>query len=128
MIVSPIYISLPRKKGGSKKISLNINWYRNAHYRENNAVKTQYRHMMAPQLQRLPKIKKMPISFHMTLFPSCQCDGANVIAIVDKFFADAFVCYTNLPDDNLKFITSGSWEFGGFDKKNPRCEIEVCQP
>ena len=125
MITSPIYLYLPRKRGGDKKISLNINWYRNAHYRQNNEAKIQYRHLMAPQLQRLPKMKQFPIHLHYTLYPSRRCDGANIVCIVDKFFADALVCYTSLPDDDLKFITGGSWEFGGYDNKNPRCEIEV---
>ena len=124
-LISPIYLYLSRKRPKDKKIALNINWYRNAHYRQSNEAKIQYRQMMAPQIQRLPKFKNLPIHVHYTLFPARKCDGMNLISVIDKFFADALICYSNIPDDNLKFYSSGSWEMGGYDTKNPRCEIEI---
>jgi hypothetical protein len=81
--------------------------------------------MMAPQIQRLKKFKKFPLHLHYRLYPARQCDGANIIAVVTKYFCDALICYTNIPDDNLKFISSESWEFRNFDTKKPRVEIII---
>ena len=124
-LVSPIHIYLPRKRSRDKKISLNLNWYRNAHYRENNEVKKMYLRIMAPTLNSLPRFKVMPVTIHYKLFPAVMCDGANVASIVSKFFLDALVKCTNIPDDNLKFVAGESWSYGGIDKKNPRCEITI---
>ena len=49
-IIVPLYITLPRKTKKDKKISLNLNWYRNVNFHTNNEVKKKFKEIVKPQL------------------------------------------------------------------------------
>jgi len=126
LITSPIYITLPRKKSAGKRIPLNLNSYRNLHHHISNAVKVQYKEEMRQQIQAIIKLT-WPIKIKYRYFLKVKSDVANVHAIVDKFFCDALVELGRLPDDNINYIVGASYMFAGFDRKNPRCEIEFLE-
>lgn len=120
-VISPLVI--PRTK--SSNFSLNLNIYRNTHYKVLNNMKIVYKGIMASSILKLPSMKKVTIEY--VLYPKTKalCDVANVCSVVDKFFSDALVELGKLPDDNYLYIPKIIYSFGGVDKVNPRVEILI---
>ena len=52
-IESPLFVMLPRKTTKDKRISLNMNTYRNLHHRTNNDAKKMYHKLMRYNLEGL---------------------------------------------------------------------------
>lgn len=125
MIISPLYVMVPRKNG-AKKIALNLNVYRNMHHHINNQVKKAYKELMRGQLVKLQPLK-WPVKVKYRYYLRQKCDVGNIHAVVDKFFLDALVELGRLPDDNIQFVAGASYMFAGIDRKNPRCEIEFLE-
>lgn len=126
-------ITLPIKVPVSKKkfINLNLNWYRNVHYFENNLVKETFTTLVIQELKKLNVSKaNPPINIEYTVFfpDKRRRDLANVLSIVDKFFCDALVKAGVLEDDTAKEIPQITFIFGGIDKDNPRveCKVKAC--
>ena len=95
----PCYIEIGTRK--RLKISLNMNWYRNAHFQQLNAVKRQFK----PVSGDLFKADEIRIHYTLHLATKRRTDVMNWIAIVDKFFCDWLVNMDCLPDDNYHHIT-----------------------
>ena len=112
---------------GKKKYPLNLNTYRNIHYRVNNFCKIAYKKIMREQLVDVKKLPKPPVKITYTLYPANNrlCDLGNVCCVIEKYFEDAITEYGVLEDDNYKFINNIEYIFGGIDKQNPRCIIEI---
>lgn len=126
MIVSPLSITLPRKRSAGKRIQLNLNVYRNLHHQSSNKAKQQYKEEMRGQIQEIVKIT-WPVKIRYRYFMASKGDVANVHAVVDKFFLDALVELGRLPDDNVQFVVGADYMFAGIDRGNPRCEIEILE-
>ena len=50
---------------------------------------------------------------------------SNPCSIIDKFTCDALVKAGVLEDDSSKQIKKVIYKYGGIDKDNPRCELEI---
>ena len=125
-LVSPLYITLPRKKSAGKRISLNLNWYRNAHFRQSNEVKKVYQSTMASQIQGIIRVT-WPVKLRCKYYLKRTSDVGNFHSVVEKFLLDSIVNLNRLPDDGVKYVVGANYEFAGFDMKNPRCEIEIME-
>lgn len=88
----PIYLTL------SNSISLNLNWYRNAHYQTLNKTKQAY----APTKLSMFKANKIRVSYTLVWNNNRRTDFMNWIAIADKYFLDWLVSMGCIPDDDLK--------------------------
>jgi hypothetical protein len=122
----PIYLYLPRKTKADKKISLGLNWYRNAQFFESNAVKVLFKELVGKELLALGKIAPFHrISATYTFYFARKCDTGNFFSVIEKFFLDALVEMGLLPDDNCEYALTGTYHFGGYDKARPRVEIEI---
>lgn len=88
----PIYLTL------SKRISLNLNWYRNAHHFILASTKKQY----APFKLSMFKADKIRVSYTLVWNNNRRTDFMNWIAVADKYFLDWLVSMGCIPDDNLK--------------------------
>ena len=95
----PCYIETGTRK--RRKISLNMNWYRNAHFQQLNAVKRQFQ----PVRGDLFKAEQIHIHYTLHLATKRRTDLMNWVSIVDKFFCDWLVNMECLPDDNYRHIT-----------------------
>lgn len=126
MIVSPLSITLPRKKSGGRRIYLNLNWYRNAHHQTNNQAKVQYKAVMMPQLAKLERLT-WPVKIKYRYFLRQKCDVGNVHAVIEKYFLDVLVAMNKLPDDSIQYVVGASYICAGIDRKNPRVEIEFME-
>jgi len=122
--VLPIYgVIKPTKK--SKNPSLNLNWYRNAHYRVSNDAKKKFKRIIRPQLDKFDAIEGQ-IKIHYVYYAQKRgTDLDNFIAVAKKFFQDALTEHGLIIDDNCDYIIKNSEAFGGVDKHSPRVEAFI---
>lgn len=68
-----------------------------------------------------------PYVFTYTVYPASnrKFDLSNVCSIIQKFTDDALIDYGIISDDSYKIIPQIHYRFGGVDKENPRCELEI---
>ena len=104
---------------------LNLNQYRNTHFRTLNTVKIIYKIAMESQIATGPSYNKIACIY--TVYPKDRrsFDLGNVCCIHQKFFEDALVELGKLPDDNYNYIPFIAYRFGSVDPANPRVEVEI---
>lgn len=120
-VQSPLSIQI----SASKKFSLNLNHYRNAPYFTLNTAKVNYKQIVLPQLNKLPKFTKISLTYVFYPRDRRRYDVSNVCSIIDKFFSDALVESGHLEDDDYSHISNVLYCFGSIDKENPRVEIII---
>lgn len=120
-IDSPISIPVSTHK----KFSLNLNVYRNAHHRTLHAAKLNYEKHMQGIVGKLPKLKSIELHYKLFKGSHHELDVSNICSVVDKFFSDVLVKTKTIPDDNHKVISKVTYEYGGYDKENPRVEVTI---
>lgn len=126
---SPLKVNYYTTKGGDKRwLVLNLNQYRNAHFRILHPAKEEYSKLMKPLVQGLPTFTN-PIEIHYTVYvgSAVKSDIMNWVAVIDKFFQDVLVREGKLIDDNYVYVPKVISQFGGIDKKNPRIDIEIIE-
>lgn len=105
----PLFIELPRKTKKAKRISLNLNTYRNLHYILSNQAKDAFKEYVKKELPKdCPKFYRPTIIYHFMKSGNRRTDLMNWIAVIDKFFLDALVELGYLPDDNTDHV----WNYG----------------
>lgn len=111
---------------GKRKFILNLNNYRNTHYRVLNNAKVTYKMLMKKQIEKLPRLQP-PIQITYTVFKGDKrnCDIGNICSVHQKFFEDALVELGKLPDDNHNMIKRTIYEWGGIDKLSPCVQIMI---
>ena len=110
----------------NKKFALNLNIYRNAHYRLSNDAKINYKEIVVNLLRgNTKKFNKIEVTY--TLYPKTKrrTDLGNILSIVQKFFEDAIVSIGIIEDDDYLHIVRNIQEFGCVDKNNPRVDVFI---
>lgn len=111
---------------------MNLNAFRNWHYQTSNNLKKRFKALVQVELIERHlldyKITQYPVSVTYTLYfrDKSNVDLANVCTVVDKFTLDALVEFGILEDDCYKYVNNVKYVWGGVDKENPRCEVEIC--
>ena len=120
---SPLKVLATKLKGWI----LNLNQYRNTHFRTLNTVKINYKLAIEKQIKEGPKYNKVMCIY--TVYPKDRrsFDIGNVCCIHQKFFEDALVELGKLPDDNYNYIPLVIYQFGKVDPLRPRVEVEVVE-
>ena len=118
---SPLVVKTSANPKGDFRINLNA--YRNAHYRLLNSAKIAYKNIMKAQIEALPVYDKLFLQFVLYPGSARAMDLANIASVTEKFFCDALVEMGKLPDDSYKFLIGSCNTFGEIDKINPRMEI-----
>jgi hypothetical protein len=125
-------IDLPLRVLVSKNnwFQLNLNGYRNAHFRTLDKAKKLFADLAEPLIRHLPKLGRVHITYTVYMPSNRRYDTANVCSIVDKFFSDVLVSCGKLTDDNSEVLLSTTYVPGGVDRGNPRVEatIELADP
>lgn len=121
IFISPLQLMVSLKR----KFILNLNQYRNTHYRILNLVKAQYKDWMKRQISKAKAREKVICLYKVYPASNRHYDVGNVCCIHEKFFEDAFVELGKLPDDNREYIPLVIYMKGEVDKEQPRVEIEV---
>jgi|TARA_R110002074_G_scaffold82900_5_gene184932 Holliday junction resolvase RusA-like endonuclease len=110
----------------NKKFILNLNNYRNAHYRILSSAKKNYTDELLPRLTNFPSFSE-PVSLEYTYYARSnrRLDISNPCSIIDKFTCDALVKAEIIEDDSFKQVVEVVYRFGGVEKDNPRCELVI---
>lgn len=93
--ISPLQLMV----GLRKKFILNLNQYRNTHFRVLNYAKQLYKDWMKPQIIKSKKKDKIITVYKVYANSNRHYDVGNVCCVHEKFFEDAFVELGKLPDD-----------------------------
>lgn len=122
-VILPLYLYVGKRK--PKKLPLNLNHYRNAHFHVINNMKIQFKEAISSQLTFPKFAEPVKISYVLYLPSQREVDISNVLCIVDKYFCDALVEAGLIEDDNFKHLPQVSFRFGGVDRENPRAEALI---
>ncbi|QWY83516.1 holliday junction resolvase RusA-like protein [Rhizobium phage RHph_X2_28B] len=114
---------LSKKK--QDKFYLNLNVYRNAHFRKLNDAKVKFKELVKDAIDTLPSMKQVELIFTLFMGSQRSADLSNICSVVDKFFCDALVELGKLPDDDYDVISAVDYRFGGVDKNNPRVDVTL---
>lgn len=104
---------------------LNMNHYRNTHYRKLNIAKEAFLNRVKPEVDKLPTLGCVRLTYTLFTPNKRLVDTANVCCVADKFFSDALVECARIEDDNYNIVEVGGFYFGGIDKENPRVEVNI---
>lgn len=125
LIISPLYIELPRVKTKAKRVYLNLNSYRNLHYITNNNVKKAYLEAIREQVKGIVIQTPVSITYRVIKPSKRRLDKMNVIAVVSKYLLDALTEVGFWEDDNDEFVKEETIKPTVYDKGNGRVEIII---
>lgn len=105
---------------------LNLNNYRNWQFQLNNQLKKLFKITIAKDIRHFePLTSKCKVTYTI-YYPNRRAfDIDNIGSVVCKFTNDALTEYGIIEDDNCNFITNIEFVFGGVDKDNPRCDVNI---
>lgn len=126
----PTYVELPRKTKKDKRVSINMNWYRNAMFHESNQTKKIVKELVADHLlsteQGLNKFTDpVYVVFRLHKKTKIRTDKSNFYAVAAKFVLDALTELGIIEDDNDDFIKDEHQMPTLHDKDNPRLEFFI---
>lgn len=122
----PLTVVMPKKTKKDKKVSINVNWYRNAHHRVSNDVKKAYKELIKIQFDGVRKPEgKIHVHYEYYAARNNAPDLDNFVGTAKKFFQDAMAELGFIEDDNVNFIPSNSEKYCGVDKENPRIVAKI---
>ena len=124
-IISPLFITLPRKTVKDKRIALNMNTYRNLHHRISNDAKKAYSEALREQLEGLSIQTPVEVTYKVFKASKRRLDKMNVISVVSKFLLDSITEYGCWEDDNDDYVKTETILPTELDRDNPRVEIII---
>ena len=109
-----------------KTYYLNLNGYRNWQFQLNNQLKKTFKIKVANTIRSLTPVTKVCKVTYTIYYPTKRLfDIDNIGSVITKFTHDALVEFDILEDDNYKCVSEIVYKFGGIDKENPRCDVEL---
>jgi Holliday junction resolvase RusA-like endonuclease len=124
-IISPLFVTLPRKTVKDKRIALNMNTYRNLHHRISNDAKKAYSEALREQLEGLDIQTPVEVTYKVFKASKRRLDKMNVISVVSKFLLDSITEYGCWEDDNDDYVKTETILPTELDRDNPRVEINI---
>lgn len=107
-------IKLPMRLriSSKKKQALNLNVYRNLHFRSLSAQKNKFAKIAKKLLRGIPPLGVITLEYEVCPKSKRRLDIMNVGSIVDKYFSDALTDNGIIEDDDYIHIPSVSFVFG----------------
>ena len=124
-IISPLFVTLPRKTVKDKRIALNMNTYRNLHHRISNDAKKAYSEALREQLEGLSIQTPVEVTYKVYKGSKRRLDKMNLISVVSKFLLDSITEYGCWEDDNDDYVKKETIMPTELDRENPRVEIII---
>ena len=124
-IISPLFVTLPRKTVKDKRIALNMNTYRNLHHRISNDAKKAYSEALRDQLEGLSIQTPVEVTYKVYKGSKRRLDKMNVISVVSKFLLDSITEYGCWEDDNDDYVKKETIMPTELDRENQRVEIII---
>lgn len=123
-VILPLKIQYNTKKDGTPcYFNVDLNHYRNTHYRVLNLAKIAYKEYIKDQIDKLPKFKNLLPVYHFYPGNKIRKDISNMCCIHSKFFLDAMTEYGKIDDDSTQYIPMEIYKVKEIDKENPRVEV-----
>ena len=102
-----------------------MNQYRNWHWATSYKFKEEFSALVKPQIEdAVPILGEYCIDIKL-YYLRANCDGSNIIPLIEKVFLDVLVENRLIEGDSIKYHIGTKWVSLGQDKENPRCEITV---
>lgn len=118
----PLYLVVGKKK--KKNVWLNLNNYRNWQHHLNNQLKRQFKESV--DLSHLQPCEGKVVISYTFYYPDARLrDIDNSMSVIAKFTQDALVESGILEDDNYLTVVEVTGRYGGIEKANPHCLIEI---
>lgn len=124
VIELPIYWTQHFKTKKDKTTLVGMNWYRNAHFHAQNAMKKEFHSLVANQVTPTPITGKFKLKMGI-YYKNPTCDGANIAALIEKFTLDALQDCGIILNDNINYHVGSSWEIIDQDIIYPRCLVTL---
>jgi Holliday junction resolvase RusA-like endonuclease len=124
-IISPLFVTLPRKTVKDKRIALNMNTYRNLHHRISNDAKKAYSEALREQLEGLSIQTPVEVTYKVYKGSKRRLDKMNVVSVVSKFLLDSITEYGCWEDDSDDYVKKETIMPTELDRENPRVEIII---
>ena len=113
-------------KGKIKKWILNLNSYRNAHYRVLSLAKKEYHKLVASLLRGRGKLPEQVFLIYVYHHGNRRrIDHVNPCSVISKFTEDAITELGLWEDDDSKNVVGHLFLAGEVDKENPRCDLLI---
>ena len=125
-LVMPLRLRVSKSATG-KEYPINMNWWRGAHYANQNAVKIKYKQLVEEQVgnEWLLAFPKAHVEFHFYANDNRKQDLRNWTNMAEKFGMDALTELFVIPDDNTSVIAETRDVYKGVDAGNGRVEILI---
>ena len=104
---------------GKKIIPINMNRFRNLHYRVKNLLKRSFEDVVIPNIPD-EKYGKIELTYTLYIKTKRTKDIANVLAMQDKFFCDCLVKRGVIKDDSYTYIKKITLLFGGMTENEEK--------
>lgn len=113
----------------NKKFILNLNNYRNAHYRVLNEAKVQYKMLVMAALQESgwdgTKFERCKVTFVYSHPNKRRNDKSNPCSIIEKFACDALTELKVWDDDDSEHIPETAYVYAGVEKGKDFCQLII---
>ncbi len=126
LLTLPIYWTQRFVTKKDKTTLVGMNFYRNAHYHNQNKMKSHFHELIKNQ-SGICKINGQFKVHYKIFYKNPNCDGANIAALIEKFTLDGLQEQETIVNDNTKYHLGSTWEIISQDKDNPRCEISITE-
>ena len=123
MIKLPLEVYISSKK----KWVLNLNNYRNAHYIVLSKSKTLYADLIRHKIPLEANFGRVRLVYTYYHGSKRRVDISNPCSIIDKYFCDVATSVGLWKDDNSDVVQEVVYKWGGVDKDDPRCEVEIIE-
>lgn len=124
-IIAPLYVELPRKTMKDKRVSINLNTYRNLNPFTNNAAKKKLKEDVMHQFPNGEIQTPVTITYKVFKPTKRRLDKMNVISVMSKYLLDAITECGLWPDDDDENVKTEILLPTEYDKNNGRCEIVI---
>ncbi len=121
----PTFVVLPMKTKKDKKISINLNTYRNLHYLVESKAKKLFKEIMRKQLEGIEIQTPVEVIYKVYKASNRRLDKMNVISITSKYLMDAITEFGCWEDDYNSKIKKEILLPTEVDKKHPRVVVEI---
>jgi len=122
----PLYWVKEYKTKVNKSILVSMNWYRNAHYFDQNRFKKDFEAKVAEQLKdSVESISEPFMMYYAIYYKNPNSDPSNIIALIEKVSLDALQELNIIKNDNMKYHKGSIWKVVDKDIDEPRVEIII---
>ena len=120
----PIYWTKHFKTKPPKTILCGMNWYRNAHYIDQNNFKRDFSELVAKQVNSCTIAPPFLLEIGLW-YKNPSSDPSNIVPLIEKVLLDALQSSNVIENDNVKHHLGTCYTVLGQDKENPRCIITI---